>query len=59
MYVDGVGVEQSYSTAVEWIQKAAENGNSQAQFYLAVMFLNGQGVDQSYSTAAGWFENSL
>ena len=62
MYEDGCGVDQNYSTAVEWYRKAAEhrygNGAATAQFHLGRMYENELGVYQNYSTAVEWYRKA-
>ena len=55
MYADGKGVKQDYFKAVEWYQKAAEQGIAPAQFNLGVMYHNGKGVRQNYTKAKEYF----
>jgi len=38
-----------------WYQKAAEQGDMEAQLKLGDMYLTGQGVKQDYQQAAFWF----
>ena len=58
LYKDGSGVEQSYSKAKEWFEKAAENGNEYAMFQIGFLYENGNGVEQSYSKAKEWYEKA-
>ena len=62
MYENGCGVDQNYSTAVEWYRKAAEHryGNeaATAQLHLGRMYENGLGVDQDYATAVEWYRKA-
>jgi hypothetical protein len=46
-YEDGTGVAQDDAKAVEWFPKAAEQGNSQAQNSLGVMYALGRGVERN------------
>jgi TPR repeat protein len=55
MYAGGQGVEQSYSEAAQWYQKAAEQGVSEAQYRLGNLYKNGEGVPQDAETAYGWY----
>ena len=55
MYDDGQGVPQDYKQAVKWYTKAAEQGNAEAQYNLALVYANGQGVPQDYKQAAKWY----
>ena len=49
-YYDGncEGISQDYAKAREWYEKAAEQGNAQAQLNLGAMSFKGQGVRQDY-----------
>jgi TPR repeat protein len=42
--------------AVRWYKLAAEQGYTDAQFNLGVIFSNGQGVAQDYVEAARWYK---
>jgi hypothetical protein len=55
MYHKGQGVPQDYAQATAWYQKAAEQGNYQAQCNLGFMYDNGLGVTQNYAAAYYWF----
>ena len=44
--------------AVEWYQKAAEQGEVHAQYNLGVMYANGQGVKQDYLKAFEWYQKA-
>ena len=57
-YLGSNGVEQSYSKAAYWLERAAEQGDSDAQFNLGVCYDEGNGVEQSYSKAAYWYERA-
>ena len=54
----GDGVDLTYSTAVEWYRKAAEQSYSAVQYYLGVMYQHGDGVDQTESTAVEWYRKA-
>ena len=43
--------EGHYKEAVKWVRKPAEQGDSDAQYTLGVMYANGQGVVQNYIKA--------
>lgn len=45
-------------SAARWFRRAAEQGNSEAQYCLAVRHLNGQGVDQDLSEAVKWLRKA-
>jgi TPR repeat protein len=51
-------VPQDYVEAVKWYRKAAEQGNAQAQDYLAIMYGQGKGVPQDYAEAIQWFKRA-
>lgn len=44
--------------AAEWFQKAADQGNADAQFWLGCMYQNGSGVERSYEKAVEWFQKA-
>lgn len=49
------GLEQSNEKALYWITKAAENGNTKAQFGLGLAYENGEGgLEQSKEKALYW-----
>ena len=41
-----------------WYRKAAEQGSSEAQYNLGVMYHYGQGVPQNQSVAKEWFDKA-
>ena len=43
MYVNGKGVDKSYEKAIEWYQKAADQGHNWGQFYLGNMYEQSKG----------------
>lgn len=55
-YKSGEGVEQDYAKAMEWYQKAAEQGSSAAQNNIGVMYQRGEGVNRDYVQAYRWFK---
>ena len=55
MYAEGQGVKQDYAKAVEWYQKAADQGQSDAQYNLGIMYYDGEGVRQNYTKAKEYF----
>jgi TPR repeat protein len=55
MYDNGLGVPQSYKTAVKWYTLAAEQGDAFAQNNLGLMYDNGRGVPQDYALAVKWY----
>ena len=50
----GTGVPQSFSDAVVWYEKAAEQGHLKAQHNLGALYGNGQGIKQDFVTAYKW-----
>jgi TPR repeat protein len=54
MYSSGRGVPQDDAQAVEWYRKAADQGNADAQFFLASCYDAGVGVPQDYVLAHIW-----
>ena len=57
-YSDGLVVQQDYSKAFYWYQKAANQGDKFGQFNIGYAYANGQGVLQDYSKALEWFKKS-
>ena len=54
-FFDGDGVHQSYSLAVEWWLKAANQGCAAAQHQLGTVYSNGFGVEADQVAAHTWF----
>ena len=44
--------------AAKWFRKAAEQGNTGAQFNLGICYLFGHGVEQDFEEAAKWFRKA-
>ena len=57
-YHKGHGVEQSYTEAVKWYRKAAEQGDATAQHNLGFCYDKGRGVEQSYTEAVKWYRKA-
>lgn len=55
---DGISTEKSYSKAFELYQKAAKQGNTEAQYNPGVMYYIGESVNQDYMQARKWFEKA-
>jgi uncharacterized protein len=51
-------VASDYSTALDWIRKAAEQGFAPAQSNMGVSYYHGRGVSQDYAQAALWFRKA-
>ena len=58
MYEKGLGGLPNIAQAVSWYQKAADQGEVQAQFNMGRMYRTGQGVAQDFKQAASWFEKA-
>ncbi|MDD2784168.1 MAG: tetratricopeptide repeat protein [Sulfuricurvum sp.] len=58
IYERGIGVEQNQSMAVQWYEKAAEQGHVDAQYNIAIMYVAGRGVDQNTSKGMMWLANA-
>lgn len=57
-YDSGRGIPQSYRKAREWYQKAADQGESYAEYFLGGLYENGQGVEQDARKAAELYQKS-
>ena len=55
MYDYRQGVEQDYAQAMEWYEKAAILGESNAMNNIGYLYMNGLGVEQDYTTALEWY----
>ena len=59
MYEHGRGLEQSHEKAIQFLQKAANNGNYPAQFDLGSLYNDGTGgMPMDKSIACQWFEKA-
>ncbi|TAN66804.1 MAG: sel1 repeat family protein [Methylobacter sp.] len=58
MYDQGQHVTQDYAEAVSWYLKAAEQGNANAQYNLALKYKTGQGVTKDDTKAAYWYRKA-
>lgn len=55
MYFSGIGIEQDYSKAKEWLEVAASFGANYCSFYLlGIIYYHGLGVDTDMQSAAYW-----
>ncbi|MCI0701156.1 MAG: serine/threonine-protein kinase [Planctomycetia bacterium] len=57
-YEIGRGVPQDFVKAREWYEKAAAQGNVNAQNNLGVLYARGEGVEQDYAKAREWYEKA-
>ena len=55
MYDNGEGVVEDDKEAVKWYQKAADQGEADAQYALGWMYDNGEGVEQNNVIAYAWW----
>ncbi len=58
MYYRGRGTIQNYRQALHWYQKAAEQGDSDAQIILALMYGEGQGIKRNFPQAEYWLKKA-
>ena len=63
MYLDasgeGEGVdEDKLQEAMEWVRKAAEQGQANAQYVLCMMYAAGKGVEQDEAQAVEWLRKA-
>jgi hypothetical protein len=59
MYEYGEGVSQDMVQAMYWYRKAAEQGLSDAQFFLGAIYYNGEkGITKDYSQAIFWLRKA-
>ncbi len=58
MYRKAKGGPHDDAEAVKWYRKAAEQGDGDAQFNLALMYYNGLYVPQDYAEAAKWYRKA-
>jgi len=47
LFANGPVVAKNYHEAMKWFRKAAENGISEAQYYLGYGYFKGYGVEQN------------
>jgi TPR repeat protein len=58
MYEKGIGVSKDEKEAVAWYLQAALQGNSNAQYNLAVLYENGRGSDVNFAQAHQWYRKA-
>ena len=51
-------IANPYEEAEKWFLKSAEQGNSDAQNFLGIMYQNGQGVEKDYVEASKWYQKA-
>jgi hypothetical protein len=59
MYALGLGVEQSYPTALKYYRKAADLGNGKAAFNLGRMYEFGEGMPPDTAQAKYWYVRAV
>ena len=57
-YASGTGVVRDMHAAANWFRKAADQGNAQAQYNLALCYERGEGVPADTATALSWYEKA-
>jgi len=57
-YYYGEGVEKDFSQAVQWYEKAAQQGYAEGQYYLGYCYYEGEGVLKDFEQAAQWYEKA-
>jgi hypothetical protein len=58
MFETGRGVPQNYTEAAMWYRRAAEQGDSLAQYSLGLLYDRGQGVPRDIVEANKWLNLS-
>ena len=51
----GRGVQRDYRAAAQWLRLAADQGDVESQFRLAVLYAEGKGGPADYPEAMQWF----
>jgi uncharacterized protein len=58
MYNFGKSVKQDHVEAMKWLQKAADQGDADAQFFVGLAFSKGEGVKQDHLEAVKWLRKA-
>ncbi|MDI5836273.1 tetratricopeptide repeat protein [Shewanella xiamenensis] len=58
LYKYGVGVEQDFTKAAKWLQRAALKDDPTSMYELGMLYLEGQGVTKNEQTATFWLESA-
>jgi hypothetical protein len=58
MYRKGRGVDRDLITAAQWYEKAAVEGDAEAQFNLGDMYKQGLGVEKNNALAIKWLRKA-
>jgi TPR repeat protein len=51
-------VTQDYAEAANWLRKAADQGDADAQYERGLLYSQGRGVTQNYAEAAKWYRKA-
>ncbi|MCB1276147.1 tetratricopeptide repeat protein [Prosthecobacter sp.] len=57
-YFRGDGIRQDFVEAARWFRMAADQGQTEAKFYLGECYANGWGVDPDLEEAAFWYRQA-
>jgi ketosteroid isomerase-like protein len=57
-YSEGIGVTQSYSIAMLWFQKSANQKYAGAEYNLGWLYEKGLGVQKDYAMAVFWYQKA-
>ncbi len=57
-YYEGLGVEKDLSKAFEWMKRAAEHGDWDAQYNLAEFYEEGVGAEADPELAKYWYQQA-
>ena len=57
-YYQGLGTQRDFGKAATFFRIAAEKGEKEAQFFLAILYEQGQGVPKSLEDAIAWYEKA-
>jgi len=50
--------QHDYATAIVWFQKAAQQGDTEAQFYLGHLYRKGKGVTKNLQESLKWIQKA-
>ena len=56
LHEHGLGLSQSYQSAMEWYRKAADKNLPQAQYNIGTLYYYGYGVERNAREAVRWFQ---
>ena len=59
MYGKGQGIDRNDAEAYHWYRKAAEFGNSNAQYNLGVIYAKGRGITRNITEAKKWYKMAV